>query len=448
MRRPRARPPDARTRLTKHLAVALASLCVTALLAEGAARWFAARFAPAPLVDGIFVSQLPHVSIPWESPVPVSSGLLPRRKAEGEVRVAVFGESSVKGDPLDGESSAPVMTHDALRPQLGADRLTVINAGQGGSTIVNTYYDLLFLKDFDLDVVVFYLGANDLDVVGGEICLPVSAPALHGAWRWLVARSRLLWLARVPWEPWLAPAPAQGEVTPEPQDQEDCRASSFPLWADALVELAVRAGAKVIVTTPVRSALAYVDWAPDVPCAATSPEVRALLACVLSQGCDLSARLPPAHEARRALDADMDALSSAWEQAAARHGARVVDLRDELTRRSRGGVLGPDFIVDDVHLSGVGYLLLARLWSAEILHWMRGGERGPVATPSLEEARPYEARCEDPYVAKAAGYMDCGAFLLAARGLVHGARACAGRDCAPDPAPLLEALRRCAGLVE
>ena len=194
--------------------------------------------------------------------------------------------------------------------------------------------------------------------------------------------------------------------------------------------------------------MAYVAWDPDVPCADTAPEVRALLACALSEGCDLSALMPPEHQARRALEQDLDMLSAAWSRAAERHGARVVDLRGELARRATGGLLGADFILDDVHLSGVGYLLLARLWSAEILRWLRGDDLGPVATPTLAEVRPYEARCEDPYVRKAAGYAGCGAVLLAAKGLLHGARACAERECDPDPRPLLEELRRCAGLIE
>ncbi len=183
---------------------------------------------------------------------------LPRAADEDEVRVFVFGESSVQGSPWTPHESPAAMLRDQLAPRLGDRRLTVVNMGRGSAMTLDTYYYLLAARRYAPDVVIFYQGTNDL-FDGFEGCLPANHPTLHRLWRAAVRHSRLLWGVRVHGPSSLRRA-ASSTSRNSPSGPARCSTpDGFEAWVSILVETAQATGAEVIVTTPIADVAAYIE---------------------------------------------------------------------------------------------------------------------------------------------------------------------------------------------
>src|SRR5689334_22056910 len=104
-----------RGRLGPNLALAIVSLIATVSVLEGAAHLALGRLAPVLQRERYYRQALPLVNRPtpyWFEPG--IGGTLPESKEEGEIRVLVFGESSVAGVPYGSLASAPAILHDIL----------------------------------------------------------------------------------------------------------------------------------------------------------------------------------------------------------------------------------------------------------------------------------------------------------------------------------------------
>jgi hypothetical protein len=398
-----AHPSTRPAPLWKKLALSAISLLLTALLLEVGTRIFVAAPAPVRLRDGIYVNQLAMVN-GRDTVHTVEGPALPVEKRAGERRVFVFGESSIEGAPWAYPGSPPTMLHDQLRERLPAQDLTVVNMGRSASMTRDAYYFLVTIERYRPDFVVFYQGMNDEFHTDPEICLPATRPRLHGAWRWLVERSRFLWTVRalgppayarwrhVRYEPGAAPPP----------DVCDPR-QGFQAWADVLVSTARRMGAQVLVTTTVQNPLrvyeASTPWGANRPLdlAGRDEAYRRLLSCVLAARCDLAAAYASEQARVPRVDDQVRARGAAWVASAAAHGAHTVDFRGYLEERTAGGFAPPIF-AEDVHLLLEGYWRLAWLWSDAIGALLEGRSPGgapPGEPPALDRARYLSASAAD-----------------------------------------------------
>jgi hypothetical protein len=399
LERPPTQPPEGLPRrpapLWKKLSLSAVSLLLTVLLLEAATRLFVAAPAPVRLREGIYVNQLAMVN-GRDTVHTVEGPALPEQKRNGEKRVFVFGESSIEGAPWAYSGSPPTMLYDQLRESLPAQDLTVVNMGRSASMTRDAYYFLVTIERYRPDFIVFYQGMNDEFHTDAEACLPATHPRLHGAWRWLVERSRFLWTVRALGPPAYARwRHVRYEPGPEPPAPSCDERRAFRAWVDALVGTARRMGAQVLVTTVVENPLRYYE--ANTPWGASQPldlpgrdaAYRRLLSCVLTPGCDLAAAF--ASEQARSLHVDEQAeeRSAAWRASAAARGAHTVDLRAYLDDHTAGGFKPPIF-AEDVHLLLEGYWRLAWLWSDAIRALLEG--RAPSAAalpepPALDRAR-------------------------------------------------------------
>jgi len=401
--------PDRRSRLGSRLALAAASLVLIAGLLEGAA-----RVATAGLVrrvrPGLYASVLPLVSsgVPRATEDP-GGPPLPAEKDPGEVRVVVLGESSVEGLPWGPRASPAAMLHDLLAPRLADRRLTVLNLGRAAAQSADLFYYAAYAASFDPDVVICFAGVNDVYRASTELCAPLEHPRLHAAWRWLAARSRLLWATRV----FAARASAAGPGEGERDDGPLCDArEGFAAWADLLIEAGGASGARVIVSSPVESWLADPDGqfaqgsAGHEPLGAVATArgpYRAALERLLAEPPDwqgAAAAMPcvDAWCARPGQGLDPERGPAVilergltWEQRALARGVTFVDTAAALAGLTPGGRLGPPVIVDRCHLSIEGYLALATLLASATLAVV-DEQAAPIDAPRrLPDARAYHA---------------------------------------------------------
>jgi hypothetical protein len=447
--------------------MAAVSLLVTFGVLEGLATLYVGRKAPTRLRDGIYLNQLPLITgqtPPSFRGARYPGAKLPEHKAPGELRVAVVGESSVEGSPFSHHGSPATMLHDLLVEVSPERPVTVINMGRVSSIAANAYYYLLFLKRYQPDVIVLYMGFNDGPYLGGEQCWAATHPRLHAAWRAAARHSWLLWAVRAfvpPHMARLSGAPEYSlEATPEP-----CAALASAAWTDWLVEAAADTGARVIVTTPVHNPLVQIE--PGLPDALTegldlarlAPDYRALLACRLTPGCDVPGRAAraldvpyaggsqpfpePAVEGFDAQDlntprarhrAEHDLVSFAWRRAARAHGARVVDFRAAIEASRAQAPLGLGFFLDEIHLSLTGYHYLASHWREAILDQL-GLRSPPPRLPTDAELRPY--RDDLTYLStKVALNFLCRGWLVSPVPMLELATRLCPRDACDEAAPL------------
>ena len=412
----------------------------------------AALFFPLPrpwrVRDGLYHHSFPVVS-GGHAPIPTPpdpGDTLPSAKAENELRVLVFGESSVQGAPWGLTASPPAMLHDLLREALPERQVTVVNMGRGSAMTMDAYYYLIATSYLDPDVIVFYQGTNDRYDSDGEMCAPATSPSWHHKWRWLVDRSHLLWTARVFGPSWFR----GGEEGPGPDDVPPSAArcppsDGFRAWTRVLLRRAELTGARVFVTTPVQSDITAIEFAQHTAAPPGGlaehvrllpPPYRRLLGCALSADCrlhDVAASffdrprtggaaeseeaaletLPDAFRAAVWKRADVARLGAIWREAADEFGATTLDFDAWIRRHQPRGLLLPPFVVDTVHLSLDGYWLLAYLWSEAILGAL--GRRPPPDIATLVTPEPpcarYVARMAE--TAKARGVPDyCAALRM------------------------------------
>jgi hypothetical protein len=407
--------------LVKKLALALGSFILTAAALEAAAR--AGLPIPAPVLfrDRIYLNSLPLVNgrLRFQPSVPLDGPPLSVRKEPGEVRIFIFGESSAEGIPWGPAMSAPTFLYDRLQGKTGDTRVTVVNMGRASAFTLDAYYYLLSIRRYRPDIIIFYAGMNNRYDVEPELCLPANHPHAYSAWRWLVERSQLLCYLRT-LGPRMLSRPS-GPGTFSRMGEPRCDAGlAFSRWADILLETAAATGARVIVTAPVENALKKIDYdnsrdkaglSPEAFFAQLDPGYRSLLVCLMRSG-DLAQALrqkarpqAPVHwhpdyrplaDCLRRPDCDpaaalwlslqpltllawrlggneppsspseLSAIQDAWRRSAARTGAGFIDFARFLEERTPGGLLGPPYIVDEVHLFPEGYWLLAGLWQEKI----------------------------------------------------------------------------------
>jgi hypothetical protein len=388
-------------------------------LLEFAARLVMPSLAPVYVRDGFYDNPLPLVTSTAGPPIDLaglpSGQRLPEAKRTGETRIFMMGESSVAGSPLGIDVSPPAMLKDLLSERLPGRDLTVVNMGRPASICANVYYYLLFLRRFAPDFVVFFMGVNDSEHMPGEQCLPGSHPGAYGLWRSLVERSWLLWLTRVYGPQFVWKATGKSDWYPA----RDCPEPTFSLWTDLLVGAAIDAGARVVIATPVVSAVARVEPVfrgvehDDRP---LDDDYRELLACALTDGCDFPGRvratlgattLPPCDPEDPAPSApcaevgasardmlalhrrDLDRLASAWEGTAQRLGAEYIPFHRRLEEASPGTILASAFFMDRQHLTPTGYYYLARLVSERIAALLTGGPERAVSVPLDADVKSY-----------------------------------------------------------
>ena len=417
-------------------ALALGTVLVTLGALELAARLAMPSRGPVLVREGYYANPLPLTTGPIGSgSAHAPSGeRLPEAKRPGEVRVFVLGESSVWGAPLDPDAAMPAMLLDDLRLRSPSRTFTVVNMGRPGSISANVYYYLLFIRRYSPDLVVFYMGMNDSDSIGGEQCLLATRPAAHSLWRALAERSWLLWTLRTfgPTKVWALTRRWTYQLP-----DRDCAQPPFPSWTRLLVETARKAGARVVIATPVQN-VAEELGPQDLDPSKAIPELSAmdegykrLVACQLTEGCDFSARLLAAFAARHAArkagrvddegrkaleeralarldperrgramaagylsfcELEVEDKARAWRQAADAAGAEVVDFHRILAGLSPHGVLSERWFADSLRLKPEGYLLLARLVGGRIAFLLDGTPESPVAPPRPAETAAYLAR--------------------------------------------------------
>lgn len=406
-RDPRLPPlPSTRRRLwAQRLSLSALSFLVTALLLEALVRRLGVPGAPVLLREGLYASQLPMVTGRDNAPY-VAGSPLPETKRRGEIRVFVFGESSVEGLPWGYGGSPPAMLRDHLRALSPQADFTVVNMGRSASTMMDAYYYLVSIEAYAPDVVVFYQGSNDLFHTDRERCAPALHPRAYSAYRWLVERSRLLWAARALgprvytriFPPTSRPPPHAFGEDRQPGDLCD-PAQAFPAWTEILLSTAKGLGARIIVTTPVENPLRWADENTRSQPAPSEP-YRRLLSCALGDDCDLVATWKAVRGAPSFAWDRLGPRRRAWIAAAEAHGARVVDFAGYLEREAEGG-LRPPLFAEEVHLSLEGYWRLSWLWATEIRALVEDRPSAGLAAPPppllderfyLSEAARYGSR--------------------------------------------------------
>lgn len=401
---------------TKRLTLSVVSFLVTFLVLEGVFRLLDLPGAPVQLREGVYASQLPMVT--GRDTVPVLTGSpLPVAKRPGEIRVFVFGESSVEGGPWGYGGSPPSMLRDHLHARSPQRDFTVINMGRGASTMMDAYYFLVSIEPYAPDYVVFYQGSNDLFHTDAERCAPALHPRAYGAWRWLVQRSRFLWAARAlgprlytRLAPGISakPAPSPGHAFGKDQQPGDlCDVTAgFPAWTDLLVSTAQAMGARVVVTTPVENPL---RWADENARSLSTPgePYQRLLSCALADDCDIVATWKAVRDTPTFTWDRLAPRRRAWRETARARGAGFVDFAGSIERDAEGG-LRPAIFAEEVHLSLEGNWRLASAWAGELGALIEDGPSPGLAPP------PAAAVDERYYLSEAARYshQDGGACIL------------------------------------
>jgi len=387
------------------------------------------HLAPTKVRDGLYRNVLPLLTGTGGKPIPLwdlhtHGERLGEEKAEGEVRIFVTGESSVEGSPFDVHASMPAMLRDELHRRFPKKKVTVVNLGRSSSIAANTFYYVLYMRRYEPDFVVFFMGMNDTDGMPGEQCAPARHPRLHRVWRSMVGSSWALWLVRAYGPQLLWSYSSRTDWYPP----KDCPKQTFPAWTRILTEQARDIGARVVVATPVSSAATQLERSrtqgESSKLPVLSPDYVRTLRCALEERCDLSAHLLEvldkavwyakmcdlvgAVEGPEQGDSLADRWcrthpgtllekhkltvgyrAQAWKEAAEAHGAEYIDFGRALEAASPHGILAERFFADRQHLLPLGYLYLARLVAARIEAALAGEPAREVVAPTEEEVQPY-----------------------------------------------------------
>ena len=460
------------------LLLAAASLSLTFLLLEIVARIFMPHHAPILLRDGIYINTLPRVTGFSLTDHSHNGGKrLEEHKPEGEVRIFVLGESSVEGNPFCHRASPPTMLFDFLAESGTFENIKIVNMGRGGSISASTYYHLLLLRRYEPDYIIFYMGTNDEPEMPGEQCMPIRHPRIYRMWRSLVEHSWLLWTVRS-----LGPGLLPRGNPIRQTEGWDCPGDPFPLWTDILVRVATETGARVIVTSPVKSDVAAIEPGIEptddgsLDFSSMRDSYRRLLVCRLSDPCDFSAAFkmyssdsPTAEwrgDVRPSDDEDVDEdegadeldvspidenigllenYAKAWKKSADRFGADFIDFHRSLREASQHRVLAEGFFTDEVHLTLKGYAFLARHWQEHLEARLEGSESDRVTVPTPDVYRRY-AKANTVTPAAAGFYLRQGALLTILPTLEFASTDCPQRECREQARVALGWIRQQIGL--
>lgn len=419
-----------------NLALVAASTILTVLVVEGMARLWVRVPPPVQLRDGVFVSSLPlingHPSCRW---VPTVTGdPLPLARRPDELRVFVFGESSVQGSPWDYLGSPATMLRDQLRELLPGRSVTVVNMGRSCSSMMDSYYYLLSVASYKPDIVIFYQGSNDRFDVDNERCLVVNRPALHAGWRFLAGHSRAFWAARAMSPQAIRLRENKALTGPVPPGKPRCDPNAaFSRWTEILVATAQDLGARVIVTSPVRNPVLPLElkaWSPQPsPVAAliknAEAPYRRILRCELSPACDPTQEIQAAIPDRAM---EIEDRAAAWELTATAQGARFVDFSARLNKAAPRGESVGRFFVGETHLTLEGYWLLSSLWAGAVADIVSGGNHAPEHPPRpdvrryVDDLAAHGSRVEDTFYREGFAYLRARMLLLAVPCLTQAAR--------------------------
>ncbi len=458
------RPPsERRHRLWQKLALTFATFGLLILVLELAAGLFAHEQAPRRVRDGVYIDAIPLctglINFGLDAVRTAHTEQLPIDAEEGQTRIFVFGESSVAGSPFGPETSAPAILHDLLVEAAPERDFVVVNMGNPGSVAPNTYYHMLAARRFQPDIIVLYFGINDGLAFAGEECFAAKHQALHAIWRSLVERLEFLWVTRV-YTPALV---ASG--SPSSSGSWSCDTEPFPYWADLVVRLATKIGARVVVTTPIRSsAYALEVWSdtrsPAEPLSEQMDHYVELIECQLRDDCDyptrfeklLASRSDEAFLHRFAENERiLDGLADAWREAADTHDAIFVDFRSALAAASPNGRLLADYFTDEIHLTVAGYGFLARNWFHALAPELGLPVPETLVPPTPAEVARYTRTAspdQDPMVGMR-GYLRGGFVATSVPGLKELASTCWHTGCVgrEEARTALEWLRWRAGLL-
>ncbi len=365
-------------KLLPRLLLAFTSVLLTLLVLEGLTRLFISPPAPVQLRDGLYAGQLAKVN--GRDTVLFAEGEpLPEKKRDGEIRIFVFGESSVQGSPWGYFGSPPALLYDQLRAVVPGKDLTVVNMGRGAGYMIDSYYFLASIGRFSPDYVVVYQGGNDSYRVDREMCMPATHPVLYRGWRWIAEHSRFAWTVRAQGPRVIAnfvhPGGAVRSDSPMGSAELCDGTTAFRGWSEILSETGRGMGARVIMTTPVQNPLRWAEDGGafsdiDLPLRPTEREegYQRLLACILTDGCDLPAvwnEVRPAgrHGGGYQRDYWGEPRPRVMLEAAAKTGARGIDLFAYMEKHAKGG-LSPLLFSDEMHMTLEGYSQLAWLWTS------------------------------------------------------------------------------------
>lgn len=464
----------------ENLSISVLSFISFVLVLELVTRIMMRAHAPVQLREGIYVNTLPLVT--GVAPPSLLGSFpkgkrLPEKKRNGELRIFVFGESSVQGVPLDANASAPTMLYDMLAKAYPRRTITVVNMGRTASISANVHYYLLYAKRFRPDFILFYMGMNDGGGMSGEQCWPVSRPQLHKTWRWLMSKSCLLWSVRVFGPPFLWSLKSPEKIG---KGQEwNCPLDPFPHWTDLLVKTAASTGANVMVTAPVQSAVSCIEPQND----STSGEFekpslpasyKKLLVCRLTDKCDFIAMfkdyihyawknvtLNVLYDPKASLDANKTVLfkhykhnlknkGNAWRTAARRYGADFIDFRSALEKASSHEVLADKFFADEIHLKPEGYYYLSGFWFERIKSKLDGTASQDPRIPTSKDVKAYynavDIKYAGTFTSMSMNYLMRGWYLTAIPGIEMISKQCPGGKCDERAAIALGWLRQKVGL--
>jgi len=361
----------------------VASLVLTLLLLEVLARAANPALPPQELRPGLYAMPLPLLNgrpnMRWSLEPDPEAKLLSRTKEQGELRVFTFGESSMEGCPWGHVAGPAASLRDELGRLMPDRRVTVVNMGKTSSFVMDSYYYLVEALRYSPDYVVFYQGNNDRFDLDMEMCRVVTAPALHAAWRWLVERSKLLWVVRTfgP-EAYLS---LTGATEERKKGSEAMRGSlcdpkaAFEAWTRALVSTALDNGARPVTVSYVRNSLAdfaYASgkqgWSPGEP----EPVYR----CPLDPECSplalVRGDLSTEEWAEELEDSPIGRRNRSWKQAVDGNEGVFLDFRMLAKELPEAGAWLPPLFLDGVHLSVAGYAILGEQMAMTVAAAERG----------------------------------------------------------------------------
>jgi tetratricopeptide (TPR) repeat protein len=319
--------------------------------------------------------------------VSIDTTWFPARKAAGTLRIFVQGESSAAGFPYGRWASPAALLQQRLQRAYPHRNVEVINTAMAA---VTSYVLLDFADEIvaqQPDAVVIYTGHNEYLGIGGVGSSLVSArsPALARA----IAALRRLHVYRG----------MERALGPLLRPKEDpiarrggtlmarvARERSIPLGSDLftrgerqfhgnlarLLERYARAGVPVFIGTLASNLRDQPPFVSVVDSGADSAAARYEVARRLD-GDGKYAEALAEYTAAKDLDGlrfrAPEAFDAVIREAAAAHGATVVDVRGALAKAARDGIVGGDLMLEHVHPNVEGYFRLACAYYPALVAW-------------------------------------------------------------------------------
>ena len=380
---PAGAPRRRRGGLKRRLLLSAGSLATILLLLEVVARVFDPALPPQELRSGLYAMPLPLLNgrpnMRWSLEPNPEAKLLARAKEPGELRVFTFGESSMEGCPWGHLAGPAAFLQERLGGMLPDRRVTVVNMGKTSSFVMDSYYYLVEALRYSPDYVVFYQGNNDRFDLGDEMCRVATAPVVHGTWRWLVERSKLLWVVRT-----FGPEAYMSLSGSIEESREQSRAmgdylcdpeEAFEAWTEALVSTALAAGARPVVVSYVRNSLADFantggpeEWSPGDP--------EKVFRCPLDPECSPLSLVRGDRSVEEWTeeieDSPIGTRNGSWRRAVEGNEGLFLDFRTLARELPEAGAWLPPLFLDGVHLSVAGYAILGEQMAATISAAERG----------------------------------------------------------------------------